>query len=168
MHAPCLPVYLFASGTCLTSFITLVLLETWPVALFDLLRKKGFRRRMLRLFHTQCAVAASARCRFSRSYRIPAHQPSRARHFCRPNVAIRAMSIVSSHERRSGVTLCVEGNISAGKSTFLSDIIEGSKILKVRFPYRPVAFSWNALTVNSMFFFPKTKSKSLSRTLAQT
>ena len=137
MHAPCLPVYLFASGTCLTSFITLVLLETWPVALFDLLRKKGFRRRMLRLFHTQCGVAASARCRFSRSYRIPAHQPARARHFCRPNVAIRAMSIVSSQERRSGVTLCVEGNISAGKSTFLSDIIEGSKVLKVRFPHRP-------------------------------
>ena len=69
-----------------------------------------------------------------RSYRIPAHQPARARHFCRPNVAIRAMSIVSSQERRSGVTLCVEGNISAGKSTFLSDIIEGSKVLKVRFP----------------------------------
>ena len=134
-HAFCLPVYLFASG--LTSLLAIVLLGTWPVALFDLLRKKGFRRRMLRLLHTQCAVTASARCRFSRSYRIPAHQPARARHFCRPNVAIRAMSIVSSHERRSGVTLCVEGNISAGKSTFLSDIIEGSKVLKVRFPHRP-------------------------------
>ena len=139
MHAYMLPAGLFI---CLwLDFIIIVLLGTWPVALFDLLRKKGFRRLMLRLFHTQCAVAASARCRFSRSYRIPAHQPARARHFCRPNVAIRAMSIVSSHERRSGVTLCVEGNISAGKSTFLSDIIEGSKILKVRFPYRPVAFS---------------------------
>ena len=134
MHAACRFIYLPLDWT-------LVLLETWPVALFDLLRKKGFRRRMLRLFHTQCGVAASARCRFSRSYRVPAHQPARARHFCRPNVAIRAMSFVSSHERRSGVTLCVEGNISAGKSTFLSDIIEGSKILKVRFPYRPVAFS---------------------------
>ena len=123
------------------------------VALYDLLRKKGFRRQiMLRLFQTQCAVGASARCRFSRSYRIPAHQPARARHFCRPNVAIRAMSIVSSHEQRSGVTLCVEGNISAGKSTFLSDIIEGSKILKVRFPHRPVAVSSSALTVNSIFF----------------
>jgi len=138
-HAACRFIYFICLW--LVDFIIIVLLGTWPVALFDLLRKKGFRRLMLRLFHTQCAVAASARCRFSRSYRIPAHQPARARHFCRPNVAIRAMSIVSSHERRSGVTLCVEGNISAGKSTFLSDIIEGSKILKVRFPYRPVAFS---------------------------
>jgi hypothetical protein len=29
------------------------------------------------------------------------------------------------------LTLCVEGNISAGKSTFLADIIEGSETLKV-------------------------------------
>lgn len=29
------------------------------------------------------------------------------------------------------ITLCVEGNISAGKSTFLADIIEGSDTLKV-------------------------------------
>ena len=96
---------------------------------------------MLRLFHTQCAVGASARYRFSRSYHVPTHQPARARQFCRPNVAIRAMSIVSSHEQKSGVTLCVEGNISAGKSTFLSNIINGSKLLKVRFLHRPAAVS---------------------------
>ena len=137
MHAACRFIYL-PLEPCLTSFITLVLLETWPVALFDLLRKKGFRRRMLRLFHTQCGVAASARCRFSRSYRVPAHQPARARHFCRPNVAIRAMSFVSSHERRSGVTLCVGETFLLG-SRHSSPISWGSKILKVRFPYRPVA-----------------------------
>lgn len=37
----------------------------------------------------------------------------------------------SSAPRGGQITLCVEGNISAGKSTFLADIIEGSKVLKV-------------------------------------
>jgi len=75
-------------------------------------------------------MLTSVRRGFFRSYRITTQQPARARQFCRPNVASRAMSAVSSHGQTSGVTLCVEGNISAGKSTFLADIIEGSKILK--------------------------------------
>ena len=48
-----------------------------------------------------------------------------------------ASSAASSAQRRTSgsprggqITLCVEGNISAGKSTFLGDIIEGSEMLK--------------------------------------
>lgn len=37
----------------------------------------------------------------------------------------------SGSSRGRQITLCVEGNISAGKSTFLAEIIEGSEILKV-------------------------------------
>jgi hypothetical protein len=33
--------------------------------------------------------------------------------------------------RGGQITLCVEGNISAGKSTFLADIIQGSETLQV-------------------------------------
>lgn len=38
----------------------------------------------------------------------------------------------SGSPRGEQITLCVEGNISAGKSTFLADIIDGSETLKVR------------------------------------
>jgi hypothetical protein len=41
----------------------------------------------------------------------------------------------SGSPRGGQITLCVEGNISAGKSTFLADIIQGSETLKVRGAY---------------------------------
>ena len=122
---------------------------------------------MLRLLHSPCVMLTSVRCGFSRSYRIPTQQPARARQFCRPNGACRAMSAVSSHGQRSGVTLCVEGNISAGKSTFLADIIEGSKILKVRSTQFPLALSRNALLLVLILSLSKTKFCE-RRTLAQT
>ena len=47
------------------------------------------------------------------------------------------------------LTLCVEGNISAGKSTFLADIIEGSDTLKVQHP--SVYKSFISLATHSSF-----------------
>lgn len=47
------------------------------------------------------------------------------------------------------VTICIEGNISAGKSTFLTDIIEGSDTLKVQHP--SVYKSFISLATHSSF-----------------
>jgi hypothetical protein len=48
---------------------------------------------------------------------------------------IASMNLTPSHRQ---LTLCVEGNISAGKSTFLAEIIRGSARLKVFFLEIPV------------------------------